>query len=204
MFAPPAFLSLSDWSLPDWVSIIGLPLALIGLAVGLFQLRDAKRTALDAKTAADHARDAAQAGRDAAATARDAAEAARASIQRTESHLADNHLLIYIPRLEQIVRELEIAVRSADVERTIAQLNEWRATAAQVRKLAEKQGGHDDLVQKLQKAAGLVGAAKGDLVGRRRPADEATHYVREAINDACDGAAEVVGERMAFIRRDHG
>lgn len=192
-----------NWSVPDWVSVVGLPLAGLGIVLGLFQLRDAKSTAGDAKAAADSGKVAAEGARTAADTARNAATAARESIQATEGHLADNHLLLLIPRLDQIHRSLEAAVMAEDTDRVVETLNEWRIVAAHVRQLAQRQGGHENLVDKLQSASGQVHAAKEPLITRAVSPDEATGQVRKAIDDASTEAATLIGERMAFIRKGY-
>jgi hypothetical protein len=199
-FAIGAF--YSDWGVPDWVSVVGLPLTLAALALAYFQLRDAQTTAGDARDAAAHGRTAAEAARVAAATARDAATAARDSIQTTEGHLADNHLLVFVPRLDVVNRQLQTAVVKGDGNAALEHLTEWRGIAAQVRKLAEKQGGEEELIRKLQTAGALVVSAKNDLISKTGTPEEATRHVRTAIDDACDRAAEIVGERMAFVRKE--
>src|SRR4051794_8187721 len=107
MFAHGLPMSALAWSIPDWFSVVGLPLALAGLFIAWREVQKTKTPA----------------------------EAARDAVADTQRHLADNHLLLLIPRLLQAGREVEHAVRRPDRDSAQKELAAWRELAVQVRTL---------------------------------------------------------------------
>ena len=164
----------SEWSIPDWISVVGLPLALIGLYLAAIQLRKTTQ----------------------------AANAARDAVREAERHLADNHLLLLIPRLVQVARDLQSSVERNQREPARTCLTDWREAAVQVRTLVERQGGYGPLIERIDKAVALVASAEDGLHEEGRDAANATRHVRDRIRDAGDLAMQVVTERMAFVRRE--
>jgi hypothetical protein len=174
-------------NVPELVTVLGLPVALVAAVLAAMQLKAAREAANTAGEKADGAKA--------------SADAARAAVERTEKHLADNHLLLWIPRLEQVARSLELAAVANRRDAAMVHLTEWRETATHVRALVTRDGDRPDLVEKLQTAVALIISAKDDLVAdKESTAAEATRHVRSAINEACDRASEIVAERMTRTR----
>lgn len=140
-----------------------------------------------------------------ASSAKTAAESAQRAVERTERHLADNHLLLWVPRLEQVARNLDLAAAADNRDVAMVHLMEWRETAGYVRTLVLKDAvDRPELVERLQTAVVLIHSAKDDLVGDAQSTTaEATRHVRSAISEACDRASEIVAERMAYTRREN-
>jgi len=170
----PNALSLPGWGAPEWVSLVGFPLTLIGLYLAWLQIRSVKT----------------------------AADAARAAAERTEHHLADNHLLLLIPRLLQASRDLEHAVRLGERGAGFTFLGDWRELAVQVRTLVERQGGRPGLRESIDRAIALIPPAEDALQDTTADAYSGTRHARDRIRDACDAANEIVTERMAFVDRN--
>jgi hypothetical protein len=173
---------MASLSLSDWATVVGFPVAIVAAVFAGLQLRVASQQSKAAETAP---------------------LASQRAVERTERHLADNHLLLWVPKLEQVARNLEAAARSDRRDATMVHLTEWRETATHVRTLVERDGDRPELIAKLQTAVAMILSAKDDLVAdSSTPAAEATRHVRTAINEACDKASEIVAERMAYPRRD--
>jgi hypothetical protein len=170
--ASTLFLAALGWDLPDWFSVIGFPLTLLGLYVGWRELMRTK----------------------------DAAVAARDAVRDTQRQLADNHLLLVIPRLLQASRDLEHAVRRPDLEAAQKEMAQWRELAVQVRTLAERKGGERiALIEKIDRAIALIPPAEEALNDGGADPYERTRHARDRIRDAVDEATRIVTERMAFV-----
>jgi hypothetical protein len=171
------FASVADWTLPDWFAVVGFPLGVLGLVAAWRQLRGT----------------------------RSAAEAAQTATERTEQHLADNHLLLLIPRLVQASRDLEQAVRNDERDTAVTLIASWRDVAVQVRTLVEAQaGGRSDLRALIDRAIALIPPAEDALSDTGTDAKTGTHHARDRIRDAVDEANKIVTERMAFVGRKTG
>jgi hypothetical protein len=182
-------ISTSAWSLPDWLTIVGFPLVLLGLALGYSQLRETQRQSA--------------AGALAAQAASTSADEARMAIERTEQHLADNHLLLLIPELQQLRTNLDLAVDQGNREETIRLLGSWLRVASDVQAILERQPSQRRaLIKELEKSAKMTGQAKDELIARQKNLEQATRDIRSLITSICASALRIVGEMKAFTRSD--
>jgi hypothetical protein len=167
---------MSQWSLPDWFSVVGFPLAIIGFVVAWLQLR---------KTTG-------------------AATAARDAIQRTEELLGERQLLILIPRMQAHGSAISSAASAAHREGVIRGLEQWRDAASQVRVLLEHRDPqrYAELIRKLQETSMLANIAGANVVERSADPREGTTQVRTEITSAGDRASEVIAEMLVVTRRD--
>jgi hypothetical protein len=166
---------LSEWTLPDWFTIIGFPLGIGALGIAIWQ----------------------------AAAAKSKAELARRAVERTEQRLADNHMLILVPRLEQVARDLDAAADEGNRERALQLIADWRGTAGRVRRLVERRnGGGTEFLKQLQLASARATPAKDALTEGNVNPLQATRHLRATIDDVCSEAAAIVGEMLAFTERE--
>jgi hypothetical protein len=169
------------WTLPDWLTVVGFPLAISAFAVGWQQLREAKRQSVAAAVAA---------------------QAAKTAIERTERHLADNHLLILVPELQLLRRDLDDAILGGRQQETIRYLGDWLSVASDVQAILQRRGASapQQLIDDLQRSAKLTGDAKDNLISREQTPEEATRAVRPLITEICASSMRIIGEMKAFAR----
>jgi hypothetical protein len=165
----------SDWGIPEWVSVVGLPVGIVAVFLTWRQLR---------KTAT-------------------AAGAAKDAVERTEQHLAENQLLLLIPRMLQHARDLDHAVHRTDREAAQACLTDWRNAATQVRVLAARTNAHPNVAHHVRTAVALISTAHDELGNPERNAAEATRRVRDRMSDAGDAANEIITERLVFVNTEN-
>jgi hypothetical protein len=178
---------MADWGLPEWLTVVGFPLVVVALWLGYLQLREAQKQSSAAALAA----------RGAGASA----DAAKTAIERTEQHLADNHLLLLIPELQQVRTDLDIAVDKGHREEALRLLSAWLRVASDVQAILERQrGGHSSLIAELEKSAKMTGRAKDELIARQKDLEPATRELRGLITSICASALRIVGEMKAFTR----
>lgn len=164
----------TDWSTLDWLSIVGLVLALVGIGIAIFQISQATS----------------------------AAEAAKNASEATQIHLADNHLLLLIPVLSQACKDLTRAASADDRQGAAGYLDAWRETAVKVRALIQAkstQSGDIDLIQEIGFAIALMAPAHDALNDPNQAAYDGTRHVRSRIQAATDQANQIVAEKMAFV-----
>ncbi|HET7446065.1 MAG TPA: hypothetical protein VFJ57_15570 [Solirubrobacterales bacterium] len=189
---------IAAYTFPDWLTIVGFPLALLGIFLGLAQLVSANSNAAASKIAAE--------------AAQDAAEAARSAIEKTQRNLADNHLLMLLLQIENLISELGYVATLASGpdagdgtsrrlldDRGRQLLDEWIGVGSQLQTFLD----HDhedekDLIDALGASALVAGAAKGRLGDFTF--DEATEELRKLTISVEIGCAKVLGKMRAFVR----
>jgi hypothetical protein len=178
---------MADWGLPDWLTVVGFPLAMVALWLGYLQLREARKQSSAAALAARGAET--------------SADAARSAIERTEQHLADNHLLLAIPELQQVRTDLDVAVDKGEREDAIRLLSAWLRVGSDVQAILERQQpGHSALIAELEQSTRMTGQAKDELIARQKDLEPATRELRGLITSICASALRIVGEMKAFTR----
>src|SRR4051812_21705737 len=91
----------------DWISVAGLPLTLVGLALAWAQARAAANSA----------------------------ERAREAVEYTERRLRANQLLVLVPQLRFIAKELDEAIERDDAQHAKRELDNWRWQVANIQGL---------------------------------------------------------------------
>jgi hypothetical protein len=131
-----------DW-IPDWITVIGLPLALLGLYLGRLQLQTAQ---------------------DELEKVADAATAAQQASESAERKLNANQLLIRAPRLSQLERDVSAAVDADDRAGARQSLEAWRLETIAFREILEARDElHSDLAKRFIETLLLVTTAEQDL-----------------------------------------
>ena len=181
----PALLPVAvfGWNLPEWLTVVGFPLAIAAFGIGWQQLREAKSQSVAAATAA---------------------QAAQSAIERTERHLADNHLLLLIPQLQLLRRDLDDAILGAKRQETIRYLGDWLVVASDVQAILQRRGSSapQELINNLQRSAKLTGDAKDNIIARKESPVIATREVRPLITKICASSSRIIGEMKAFVRTE--
>jgi hypothetical protein len=147
----------------DVASLVGVSATLLGLALTFRQAR----------------------------LARTAADATRLAIRDTEKLLARNSLLVLLPQLSLVEREIDLAVPRDDRAMLTYLMSVWKAHAGQLRGLLGDDSGADEMAMKrLQASVVLATDAKVRLDDGRTSVAATMKQVREAIGMVTsDGAA---------------
>lgn len=163
----------SDWydvSWVDWLSVLGLVLALLGIYMAYAQAKKATS----------------------------AADAARQAVEQTQRQLRANQLLVLVPQLRWISNELETSIVDDDKVLAGRTFHNWRWAAGHVHGiLTAANPDEKKLIQALQASVGLAFAATTSLLD---PASEGQSVLqsckkaRDAIGTVCNQLTSWVGQ----------
>jgi hypothetical protein len=144
----------------EWLGVAGFPLTILGFALTWWQARKAAK----------------------------AADAARVATSRTRKQLTSNQLLVRIPQLGWIARELDVAIEGDNREFARRFLDQWRSEAGNIRGILGADRGEDGaLLRQIQEAVSLAAAAGTQLLMTTGfPVSNDCARARDAINATCD------------------
>jgi hypothetical protein len=174
----PQAVTFPDWSLSEWLTVIGFLVGIAALIIAGVQLR--------------------QAGEQSKAAAR-AAEAAESAILRTESHLADVQLVSLLLQIPVIQRDLEMAVSRTQMEETIRHLGDYGRLSAEALAILERRPHASSAasVMTLRESGSLVGTAKNAIIAGESP-ELATRQVRDQLGVVTSEGTRIISAMKAF------
>ncbi|MBN1460129.1 MAG: hypothetical protein JXA57_11380 [Armatimonadetes bacterium] len=158
----------------EWISVIGVPLAIAGLVVTWRQ----------------------------AYAASDAARAAELAVRKTRAQLRSNQLMAIVPQLRFIAVELDAAIASENGSLARRQLDAWRSQAGHAHGLLSSvdSADYEDILQKILESVGLAAAAGTALLqDRDSPTLKKCARARQAIGAVCDRLTMWAGENATHI-----
>lgn len=153
-------------TLSDWLSLAGLVATVVGLYFAIGQIREAKRSA-------DRARDA---------------------VEAAERRMALNHLLVVLPQVRILERDLDRAIEDGDRLAAMRALGTYSHVASEVSGLLREQGivGHET-IERLRQSAIAAGEAK------RRLLDSANLLPKSATREFRAGLSEIATSLNALL-----
>ena len=186
------FFNPNPWTIVDVVTVVGLPLALVALLAARVQLRDGKQAAEQARAIAADVKVVVQETRGVATATRDA-------VERTERHLADNHLLLLLPALVQLRRSIDSAVRLNQAEPLIDYFSDWLEISSEGHEILVRRGTDDSgLHGRLEQTAKIVSKAKDAVVESEASMFDSTRRARSRISEDCSLASAILGRMKAY------
>ncbi|MEA2580713.1 MAG: hypothetical protein QOE83_1605 [Actinomycetota bacterium] len=164
----------------DEVAVFGVivtVIALLGTAWGVKLAYDqAKAAAESAKTAVDIGRE------------------TQAAVDRATRHIAANQLLLTLPALLALARDLDAAISDKDLSKARLALVSWHTEASQVRGLLKGMDwGDEQLLKKLANSTKVAAATKGALLSGSIDLVKDTESARTAIEGVCERMGELAG-----------
>jgi hypothetical protein len=208
---------VETWTLPDWVTLVGLPATVLALFLAWRHVSEIRRTSVLSQEASETAKEAAEAAKDgseasrgaadaarggadaarhAAEEARDAATAARGAIGRTEQKLADQNVLMLIGQVQTVIDELDRAETDKEMIR-IAGV--WVETASQLDGLLKAGTVHKELVPLLAPSVATAGAMKNAIILERKDLQMAATPMREELTAIKAASSRIMGHMRAHI-----
>lgn len=119
---------------------------------------------------------------------------------RAERRIADNQLLLMIPRMTSFRRDLDLAVDRDNRDEALKLLGEWPVLASELQGILEQIDAeeHTKLVQDLKQSSKLTGKAKDAIIARNKELVPVTERARGVINEICSQSSKIVGTMKAF------
>jgi hypothetical protein len=129
-------------------------------------------------------------------------KATQTAINRTERHLALNHLLFLLPQLQRLEGDLDVAVENDQRDTVIRQLVEWRRLASEIHGLVDGQPfSEPPRTDQLRQSVTSAAVTKRQLVGSSQRSLKAT---TESVRDDIAAACEYAGSLSARLRSYSG
>jgi hypothetical protein len=190
-------MSLPDWTLAEWLTIVGFPGVAIGLVLAWRQIKDTEAASTAAKVGAHAAQTAAE-------QAREAALAARAAVRDTQHKLANQNVLLMIAQVQRLADDLERDVNEQDALRLAS---EWVGAAGELhgmllaaKDLLGAPGEHlvdpyEKLIALLQQSILVAGTCKNALVAPLAPTTTAAAILplRRELTDIRAASSPILG-----------
>jgi hypothetical protein len=189
MLLARVFFDPDEWSLPDWLTVVGFPGVAIGLLLAARHITEIKRTSKAAGEGAAAAREAAE-------EAKAAADAASEAIGRTERRIADQNLLMLVTQAQRIADDLDRLTTEQDVLRLCS---EWIGAASELQGILQEQQSHTELVALLRPSIESAGAAKNGVIERKEPIVEATAQLRNELIEIRAATSRIMGRMRAYL-----
>ncbi len=147
-------------------TVIGLPLTLAGLYFTWRQVRQATSIV----------------------------QATQSAVTATQAQLRHNHLLVLLPQLPEIERDIERSVYLNNTELVIHHLSVWRRSASQMRGLLVSTGWTDEgLLVAIQESIAMAADAKLTLQSSTKPLATVTKRAQARISIVTNATGTLAG-----------